>query len=55
MAAAEADISQAANQAREALRAQVATLAVAGAEKLLRKEIDADVHRELLDELISEI
>ncbi len=55
VSAAEADISQAANQAREALRAQVAALAVAGAEKLLQKEIDADVHRELLDKLISEI
>lgn len=55
LAAAEADISLAANQAREALRASVASLAVLGAERLLRKEIDADVHRQLLDELIAEI
>jgi len=55
VAAAEADIAQAANQAREALRAQVAALAVAGAERLLEKEIDANAHRELLDKLIAEI
>jgi len=55
VAAAEADISLSANQAREALRAQVAGLAVLGAQKLLEKEIDADVHRKLLDELIAEI
>lgn len=53
--AAEADIAQSANQAREALRAQVASLAVLGASRLLEKEIDADVHRKLLDELIAEI
>ena len=53
--AAEADISQAANQAREELRASVASLAVLGASKILEKEIDADTHRELLDQLIEEI
>jgi len=55
LAAAEADIAQSANQAREALRSQVASLAVLGASRLLEKEIDADVHRKLLDELIAEI
>jgi len=55
VAAAEADIAQSANQAREALRAQVASLAVLGASRLLDKEIDADVHRKLLDELIAGI
>jgi F-type H+-transporting ATPase subunit b len=55
LAAAEADIALAANQAREALRAQVASLAVLGASRLLEKEIDAEVHRKLLDELIAEI
>ena len=53
--AAEADISQAANQAREELRASVASLAVLGASKVLEKEIDAETHRELLDKLITEI
>jgi F-type H+-transporting ATPase subunit b len=55
VAAAEADIAQSANQAREALRAQVASLAVLGASRLLEKEIDENVHRKLLDELIAEI
>jgi len=55
VAAAEADITQAANQAREELRAQVASLAVLGASRILEKEIDADTHRELLDKLIAEI
>ncbi len=55
VAAAEADITQAANQAREELRAAVASLAVLGASKILEREIDADTHRELLDKLIAEI
>ena len=55
VAAGEADIAMAANQARDALRAQVASLAVLGASRLLGKEVDADVHRKLLDELISEL
>ena len=53
--AAEAEISHAANQAREELRSSVATLAVLGASKILEKEVDADTHRELLDKLIAEI
>jgi F-type H+-transporting ATPase subunit b len=55
VAAAQADIAQSTNQAREVLRAQVANLAVLGAQRLLEKEIDAEVHRKLLDELIREI
>jgi len=55
VSAAEADISQAANQAREELRASVASLAVLGASKILEKEVDAETHRELLDKLIAEI
>jgi F-type H+-transporting ATPase subunit b len=53
--AAEADIAQAANQAREELRSSVATLAVLGASQILEKEVDPDTHRELLDKLIAEI
>jgi F-type H+-transporting ATPase subunit b len=53
--AAEADIAQAANQAREELRASLASLAVQGASKILEKEVDADTHRELIDKLIAEI
>ena len=48
-AAAKADIQQEAQRAREQLRAQVAALAVAGAEKILRREVDAKAHAELLD------
>ena len=55
VAAAEADIAQAANQAREELRSSAATLAVLGASKILEKEIDERAHRELLDKLIAEI
>lgn len=55
VSAAEAEISQAANQAREELRGAVATLAVAGASKILEKEVDENAHRDLLDKLIAEI
>ena len=48
-AAAKADIQQEAQRARELLREQVAALAVAGAEKILRREVDAKAHAELLD------
>ena len=52
---AQAEIDASANRAREDLRRQVSTLAVAGAEKLLRREIDANAHKALLDELAAEI
>ena len=48
-AAAKADIRQEAQRAREQLREQVAALAVAGAEQILRREVDATAHAELLD------
>ena len=54
-ALAEAEIAAAANRAREDLRKQVSVLAVSGAEKLLRREIDASAHKALLDELAAEI
>ena len=54
-ALADAEIAAAANRAREDLRRQVSTLAVAGAEKLLRREIDANAHKALLDELAAEL
>ncbi len=55
VSAAEAEISQASNQAREELRNAVAALAVAGAAKILEKEVDEQAHRELLDKLIAEL
>ena len=54
-ALAHSEIDAAANRAREDLRKQVSTLAVTGAEKLLRREIDANAHKALLDELAAEI
>ena len=48
-AAAKAEIAQEITRAREQLRDQVASLAVAGAEKILRREVDAKAHAELLD------
>ena len=50
-AAAKADIQQEVSRAREQLRDQVATLAVAGAEKILRREVDAKAHAALLDDI----
>ncbi len=47
-AAAKAEIDQEVARAREQLRDQVAMLAVAGAEKILRREVDAKAHAELL-------
>ena len=54
-AAAMAEIASAANRAKEDLRKQVSALAVAGASKLIHREIDGDVHKALLDELAAEI
>ena len=54
-ALAEAEIAASANRAREDLRKQVSALAVTGAEKLLRREIDANAHKALLDELAAEL
>jgi F-type H+-transporting ATPase subunit b len=48
-AAAKAEIQQEAQRAREKLRDEVAALAVAGAEKILRREVDAKAHAELLE------
>ena len=42
-------------KAREALREQVAALAVKGAEQILRKEVNAGVHAELLGRLKTEL
>ncbi len=54
-ALADADILASANRAREDLRKQVSLLAVTGAEKLLRREIDASAHKALLDELAAQL
>lgn len=54
-AAAQAEIERQVSRAREALREQVATLAMAGAEKILRREVTAKVHADLLSQLTQEL
>ncbi len=53
--AAENEAAAASQRAKEALREHVAQLAVAGAEKILRKEVNAQAHTELLAQLKSEL
>ena len=53
--AAKAEIEQEVARARETLREQVAALVVAGAEKILRREVNAQAHAELLNQLKREI
>ena len=55
IAGAKAEIDQEINRAKEGLRSQVSALAVAGAEKILRKEIDASAHSEMLSKLAAEL
>ncbi|MEN8213237.1 MAG: F0F1 ATP synthase subunit B [Pseudomonadota bacterium] len=52
---ARSEIEQESNSAREALRGQVAELAVAGAEKILRREVNADAHGEIIDALAKQL
>jgi len=55
IAAAKADAEQQSIKAREALREQVAVLAVKGAEQILRKEVNAGIHADLLGRLKTEL
>ena len=55
LAGAKAEIEQEVNRAKEGLRSQVSALAVAGAEKILRKEIDAKAHSDMLSKLAAEL
>lgn len=55
LAAAKADVAQEVARAREQLREQVAALAVAGAEKILSREVDARAHADLLDAIKRQI
>jgi F-type H+-transporting ATPase subunit b len=54
-ASAHAEIEKEMNRAKEQLRSQVSTLALAGARKVLSKEIDAAAHKSVLDELATQI
>lgn len=55
IAAAKAEAAQESVKARDALRDQVAALAVKGAEQILRKEVNAGVHADLLSRLKTEL
>jgi F-type H+-transporting ATPase subunit b len=55
LASAKAEIQQELARAREALRDQVADLAVAGAAKILKREVDAKAHADLLASIRSEL
>ncbi len=49
------EIDQEVNRAREDLRERVAALAVAGAEKILQREVNPEVHQNIINELAKEI
>ena len=55
IASAKAEAQQEAIKVRDSLRAEVSALAVKGAEQILRKEINASVHADLLDRLKAEL
>ncbi len=55
IAAANAEIEQEVNRAREQLRGQVVTLAVNGAEKVLKREIDEKANEDLLKDLVAQL
>ena len=55
LAAATAEVEQETNRAREELRGQVSAIAVASAEKILRREIDPKAHEDILSKLAAEL
>ncbi len=55
LTAARAEIDQETNRAREQLRGQVAKLSIAGAEKILRREIDAAANKDIVDSVVSQL
>jgi F-type H+-transporting ATPase subunit b len=55
IAGAKAEIDQEVFRAKESLRSQVAVLAVQGAEKILRREVDAKAHADLLNAVTAEL
>lgn len=55
VAAANAEIEQEVNRAREQLRGQVVSLAVAGAGKVLKKELDEKANEQLLQDLVAQL
>jgi F-type H+-transporting ATPase subunit b len=55
LTAAQAEIEQETNRAREHLREKVGELAIAGAEKILRKEINAETHKDIVQALAKQV
>ena len=53
--AAQADVEKEVNKAKDQLRTQISILAVAGAERILKKEIDTHSHQEIMDDLAKQI
>jgi F-type H+-transporting ATPase subunit b len=52
---AQAEIAQSVNRARDDLRGQVSAIAIAGAERILKREIDPKTHADLLSEMVGQI
>lgn len=50
-----AEVEAERNRAKEELRKQVSVLAIAGASKIIEKEIDASAHSDILDKLVAEL
>jgi F-type H+-transporting ATPase subunit b len=53
--AATADIDQQINSAREQLRKEVSSIALSGAERILKREVNAEAHGEVLDDMMAQI
>ncbi len=53
--AARSEIEQESNRAKDTLRGEVASIAIAGASKLLNREVDQKTHADLLDKLVAEL
>ncbi|QTH62977.1 F0F1 ATP synthase subunit B [Psychrosphaera ytuae] len=55
IASGHAEVEAERNRAKEELRQQVSVLAIAGAEKILERQIDAAAHSDILDKLVAEL
>ena len=55
LTAARAEVEQEVNRAREALKAEIAGIVIAGASKVLEREIDAKSHDDMLNSLVAEL
>ena len=51
----EAEVEAERNRAREELRQQVAALAIAGAEKIIKRSIDKEANSDIIDKLVAEL